>query len=110
MSVLSVPALFILWWSIREAGFHFMLWKYSREFKPGMTRKVVERRLISLRPDFHRLPPMGTDFVDLGEVGPIVCSVTQVIALDFAMVDAPTINDSDTLVSVELQRLENGCL
>ena len=108
--VLSVPTLLIVWWSWREASFHYTLWKYSREFKPGMTRKKVEDRLLSTDPNFHRTLPPKTDFIDLGEVGPLVCSVTQVIALDFAMRDPQNIDDNDTLITVELRRQENGCL
>src|SRR5271168_3629771 len=108
--VLSVPTLLIGWWSFRLASFHFTLWKYSREFKPGMTRKKVEGRLLSIRPDFHRRLPPTTDFIDLGEVGFFPCSVTQAIALDFEMRDPQTVDDNDTLVRVELRQLENGCM
>ena len=75
-----------------------------------MTRKQVEDHLLALRPDFHRPLPPTTDYIDLGEVGPIVCSVTKVIALDFQMRDPQTIDDNDTLIRIELRRLENGCL
>jgi hypothetical protein len=107
---LSKPALLIACWSLREASFHYTLWKYSREFKPGMTRKHVEDRHLAIRPDFHRLLPPATDYVDLGWVGPGVCSVTQVIALDFQMPNPQTIDDNDTLVRVELRRLNWGCM
>jgi hypothetical protein len=107
---LSVPTLVILWWSFREGRFYYTWWKYSREFKPGMTRKQVEDRLLSTRPDFHRHLPPNTDYIDLGEVGPIVCSVTEVIALDFEMRDLQTVDDNDTLLKVNLRELENGCL
>jgi len=108
--VFSLPILLVGWWSFQEAGFHYTLWRYSREFRPGMTRKQVEARLLSMRPDFHRTLPPATDYVDLGEVGNIVCSATQVVALDFHMLDPQTIDDDDTLIGAELRRLENGCL
>ena len=107
---LSVPALLIAWWSLRETSLHYTLWKYSHEFKPGMKRKQVEDRLLAIRPDFHRLLPPTTDYVDLGWVVPGVCSVTQVIALDFQMPDPQTIDENDTLIRVELRGLNWGCM
>jgi hypothetical protein len=107
---LLVPALLVVWWSLREASFHYTLWKYSQEFKPGMTRKQVEDHLVVIRPDFHRLLPPTTDYIALGELGAVVCSATRVIALDFQLRDPQTIDDNDTLIRVELRRLDNGCL
>lgn len=107
---LSLPTLLIVLWLLREASFHYTLWKFSQEFKPGMTRKKVEDRLRTIRPDFHRLLPPTTDFIDLGEVGPIVCSVTEAIALDFEMRDPQNVYDNDILIRVELRQLQNGCM
>jgi len=59
------------------------------------------------------LPPAftpTTDYVDLGVVGPGVCSITQAIALDFQMPDPKTIDDNDTLIRVELRWLNWGCM
>jgi hypothetical protein len=107
---LLVPALLLAWWSSREATIHYTFWKYSREFKPGMMRKQVEDRLITIHPDFHRFLPPATDYVDLGWVWPGVCSVTEIIALDFRMPDPRTIDDNDTLIRVELRQMNWGCM
>jgi hypothetical protein len=70
-----------------------------------MTREKVESRLISMRQDFHRLPP-NTDYVELG--GPVLCGDTEVIALDFEVGGPQTIDGDNTLVRVELRGLNWG--
>ena len=114
LSIVSALALLLLmsgWWACRELVLAHTERRYSRELIPGMTRQVVEDRLLSERIRFFPQSP-AVDFVSAGyEVRySLVCGAREVgLMLQFAVRDGKP-SGMDVLQAVKPARLETGCL
>jgi hypothetical protein len=99
------------WWSYRELGLRYAQRKYSREFKPGTKRQVVENRLLAEGIRFFPESP-NVDFVPVGnEVRySLVCAPREAgLLLEFQTQDGTSSGD-EILQRVEPVREKRGCM
>jgi len=106
---------------LRGPRYYFTFTRYARDYKPGLTRKEVERRLQAHGVRYFRRSGSGTSWSDMVQVGeypaPLGCSAWPVyVEMPFDRTEPPhdwpipEAGDSDLLRKVELTSNGDGCL